>query len=532
MTYILILFLLLALLLGAVLGWLVANNKSTKNFSEERTRLTAEKESLQVRAETLEGQLEEQKQTAESRLAEMHEQQQKRLDELQRQYRQQLDDMRRQEKEHADETQEQHGRHLAMLRDQYEQQLKTLKEQKDRELQTLHSQYDRTLGDLRKQQEELREQQQAQMTQQQKLISEQFGTASERILKERSEQLSTANNEQLAAILTPLHENIRQMREAVEKSDRDQATTMVHLEASIRENLKQAKEVGERADKLAQALTSENKTQGNFGELRLRQLLENMGLEEGVQFEEQATIKDAHGNAVHGENGRRMIPDVILHFPDHRDVVIDSKMSLTAFEEYYNATDEAERQAALKRHLQSMRQHVKELAQKNYSGYIRDGRQQLDFVLMYVFSESALQLALTNDPTLWKDAYDQGVVISGSQNLYMMLRVLEMTWKQVRQVENQQKIIDTANVIVDRVQAFYERFVNVDEHLRKTREAFDKLKTVTAPNGPSIITAAQKLIRYGAKENPKRKQRLMKAVDEEVPETTGERPAEGLPGEK
>lgn len=461
MTYI---YILAALLLGLVLGWLLATGRQARAFSEERMRLTADREAQQARADGLERQLADERQAAA-----------RHLEEEQARHRRQADDLRA----------------------------------------TLQEQYDRTLGDLREQQKELREQQKAQMEQQQRLISEQFGTTSERILKERSEQLSAANKEQLASILNPLHENIRQMREAVEKSDRDQATTMVHLEASIRENLKQAKEVGERADKLAQALTSENKTQGNFGELRLRQLLENMGLEEGVQFEEQATLRDAHGNAVHEENGRRMVPDVILHFPDHRDVVIDSKMSLTAFEEYHRADTEADRQAALRKHVQSMRQHVRELAQKNYSSYIRDGHQQLDFVLMYVFSESALQLALAHDPTLWKDAYDQGVVISGSQNLYMMLRVLEMTWRQVRQVENQQKMVDAANVIVDRVQLFCERFIAADDQLRRTRDAFDKLKTVTAPTGPSIATAARKLVEYGAKENPKRKQKLPKATDDD-----------------
>ena len=354
--------------------------------------------------------------------------------------------------------------------------------------------------------DELRQQQKEQLEQQSVLIREQINNASEQILKKRAEELQRNNTEQLSTILTPLHERLQQMREAVEKSERGQSLAMERLDAVIKENLRQVHEVGERADKLAEALTSENKTQGDFGELRLRTLLINMGLEEGVQFEEQATMRDERGKTIYEEeNGRRMMPDVILHFPDDRDVIIDSKMSLKAFEEYFNAESEEDKARALTRHIASVRSHVKELAHKNYSSYIRKGRQKLDFVLMYVYSESALQLALANDVTLWKEAYDQGVVISGSQNLYMILRVLEMTWRQVRQAENQEEIMKVADEVVNRVQMFYERFLDVEDQLEKTRKAFDSLKTNTSPSGKSIITAASKLLDYGAKENPKRK---------------------------
>ena len=382
-------------------------------------------------------------------------------------------------------------------------------------LQQTRQQYEQQLQQTRQQYEQLmqraEQQQREAEARQAQLIREQINTASENILKHRAEQLSADNQQQMATLLNPLQENLRQMREAVERSDREHTTTMERLDASIKANLKQAQEVGERADKLAQALTSENKAQGNFGELRLRTLLESMGLEEGVQFEEQATLRDDEGRAIHDEEkGRRMVPDVILHFPDERDVVIDSKMSLKAFEDYYNAAGDDERNEALRRHVNSVRNHVKELAHKNYSRYIRPGHGKLDFVLMYVYSESALQLALSHDPTLWKEAYEQGVIISGSQNLYMMLRVLEMTWRQVQQAENQEAIMATANELVNRVQLFYERFVNADEQLQKTREAFDRLKSTTSPTGQGIITTANHLLKYGAKENPKRKQRLPK----------------------
>ena len=131
-----------------------------------------------------------------------------------------------------------------------------------------------------------------------------------------------------------------------------------------------------------------------------------------------------------------------------------------------------------------------ELSRKNYFKYGKEGRGRLDFVLMYVFSESALQLALSNDPTLWKEAYDKGVVIAGSQNLYMVLRVLEMTWKQVQQMENQQKIMELANQMVDRVQLFAERMDEVKRQFQKTSDALLNVEKSTAESGMSIITSA------------------------------------------
>ena len=403
------------------------------------------------------------------------------------------------------------GRRLTELtasRDVFKSQLAMMASQRDDERRLMKQQ----MAEQARQYEQRFAQQstlmQQQMQQQMALIKEQMNAASEKILQHRQLQLSQANEQQLSGILNPLKESIRLMREAVEKSDREQTATMERLDASIKENLRQAQQVGERADKLAQALTSENKAQGNFGELRLRQLLDQMGLERGLQYEEQTTLRRDDGTAITDDEGHRLIPDVVLHFPDKRDVVIDSKVSLTAFEDYFTATTDDARAAALRRHVASVRQHVGELAHKNYSHYLHEGRQQLDFVVMYVFSESALQLALSADVRLWREAYDQGVVIAGSQSLFVMLRVLEMSWRQMWQVENQQEIMQQANIIVDRVQLFYERLAKADEQLHRTVDAFDDLRRSTAPTGQSITTAAQKLLKYGAEENPKRKKTI------------------------
>ncbi len=409
---------------------------------------------------------------------------------------------------------EEANKRLDDLKQQYAQHLATVDAQYERELDDVKALHLKQMDDLRAHLSEQMDLQRKQNELQMSLMREQMSNTSERILRERSEQLTATNKEQLSAILNPLKSEISLMKETVDKSGREHATSMERLDASIKANMERANELSQRADKLAQALIGDNnKTQGDFGELRLKQILEDMGLEEGTQFEEQSTMKDSNGNTIYEEDGHRLIPDVILHFPDQRDVIIDSKMSLTAYVDYQNAQTDDERQIALKRHIASVRAHANELSKKNYSKYIKEGRGKLDFVLMYVFQESALQLALVNDTTLWKEAYDKGVIISGSQNLYMMLRVLEMTWKQVRQVENQQNIMECANTIIDRVQLFYERFLKVEEQLDKTKKAFEDVKTVTAPSGPSITTVASKLLKFGAKENPKRKQKLP-SVDE------------------
>lgn len=327
-----------------------------------------------------------------------------------------------------------------------------------------------------------------------KHLAEGLSHASEDILVKREQQLKQTNAEQISSILTPLRENIAQMQRAVEQNDKNQAATMKLLDERIRQNIEMARQVGDQADQLARALSSENKLQGNFGELKLKQLLEDMDFIEGEQFVLQ--------KAVEGEGGATLIPDVVLRFPDNRDVVIDSKVSLKAYLDYHNADDDNGRKEALHRHLSSLRNHIKELAKKDYSRYTEKGHTRLDFVFMYIFNENALQLAISADPELPRKAYEQGVILAGSQSLFMMLRLLELSWKQMQQFENQQEIMATANEIVKRVQIYYKRVEDVDAQLAKTQKAFKDLRNITRSDGQSIVTSAHKLLKYGARQSP------------------------------
>ena len=181
-------------------------------------------------------------------------------------------------------------------------------------------------------------------------------------------------------------------------------------------------------------------------------------------------------------------------------------MSLTDYERYMNAEDGTpEKSLFLKAHIDSVRAQVKRLAKKEYTKYLPEGYNRLNFAIMYVPIEGALNLALLNDATLWREAYDEGVMILGPQTMYMNLRVLEMMWTQVRQLSNQQAMMDAANTVIERVQDFGQRFMDVESSMNDTIKKMSKLKITTADSGPSIITAARNLLKAGAKESKKKK---------------------------
>ena len=338
------------------------------------------------------------------------------------------------------------------------------------------------------------------------LLREQMKTTSENVLKARQEELGERNREQVGKIVDPLQKSLKDMQDALLMSKEQQKEAMARLDETIKLNMKQSASLGETADRLTRALTGEVKVQGNFGELKLKQLLEDLELKEGEQFDTQETLRDKAGRGLRGDDGRGMIPDFILHFPNNRHFVVDSKMSLTDYERYMNAEDGSpEKSAYLKAHIESVRAQVKRLAKKEYTKYLPEGYNRLNFAIMYVPIEGALNLALLNDTTLWREAYDQGVMILGPQTMYMNLRVLEMMWTQVRQLTNQQAMIDAANLVIERVQDFGMRFADVEASMNDTIKKINRLKITTAEGGPSIITAAKGLIKAGARENKKKR---------------------------
>ena len=412
-------------------------------------------------------------------------------------------------------------RQLDAQRDSYEKQLGAQRDSYEKQFATQRDIFEKQIADLKasfdKQLEQTKEAHEGQITalkqmnaeqvkNQLDLIKEQMQTTSEKVLKLRQAELGEENKEQVSKIIDPLQRSLKDMQEALAKTKEQQAEALTRLDESIKINMQKSAAIGETADRLTRALTGEVKVQGNFGELKLRQLLEDLELHEGEQYDTQETLRDKSGKGAKGDDGRGMIPDFILHFPNNRHVVVDSKMSLTDYERYMNAADDSpEKREYLKAHIDSVRMQVKRLARKEYTKYLPEGYNRLNFAIMYVPIEGALNLALLNDASLWREAYDEGVMILGPQTMYMNLRVLEMMWTQVRQLENQQTIMDAANTVIERVQDFGVRFLDVEASMHDTIRKINKLKITTADNGPSIITAAKNLIKAGARENKKKK---------------------------
>lgn len=376
---------------------------------------------------------------------------------------------------------------LDALKLSYENQLSTAKEANEKQLETI------------------KELNRVQLESQIKLIKEQIQTTSENILKRRQEELGSANKEQVSKIISPIEQSLQEMRRALHQNQKDHQEALNKLDATIKANMENSASLGESADRLTRALTGEVKVQGNFGELKLKQLLEDLGLKDGEQYSSQTHLRDKFGNLIKDDEGKGLIPDFILHFPNNREVIVDSKMSFTAYERYVNCDDQELRSQYLKDHILSVRAQVKRLAEKDYSKYLLEGYSKLNFVIMYIHTDGALNLALLNDTSLWKEAYDKGVLILGPQTMYMNLRILELMWTQNRQIHNQEAMIKAANTIIDRTQDFASRFADVENKMNATVKSMNQLKVTTADNGASIITAAKSLINAGARENKKKK---------------------------
>ena len=341
--------------------------------------------------------------------------------------------------------------------------------------------------------------------QQLQMAKEQLQNATQDILKQREESLNKANNEQMGNVVTPLKEQLEAIQKQVTENIKTTTDNKASIEKAIEELMKRTLEIGNDANNLARALKNESKTQGNWGELILEKLLEGSGLEEGVHYDRQTTIRDNSGKPVfHDETGKRLIPDIIIHYPDGKDCIIDSKVSLSDYLDYCNAETDDAREQALKRHISSIRKHVKELAAKDYSSYIQPPHQRLNYTIMFVPNEFATQLALQNDRLLWREAFDKGVFITSEQNLLALLRMIQISWTQVQQARNQQEVIDQARKLLDRVSDFAERFDKVGEQIQKANDCFGNAKDKLYNGQQSIIKAAKDMEKLGYKPSPKR----------------------------
>jgi DNA recombination protein RmuC len=342
-----------------------------------------------------------------------------------------------------------------------------------------------------------------QFQEQLRVVREQFQNLATRVLSETSDRLHSRNRESLESITKPINDNFEQLQQAIRESDKEQARTAASLTERLRQVGEQAEKMDRTATRLTNALRGDSKQAGDWGELVLQELLDSQGFRRGIDYDVQGTIIDNEGNVIlNEESGQKMRPDVVLHYPDQQDVVIDAKVSIKAYYDYVNEGNEQLKRQMLDRHVQSIRSHVKELVNKDYSRYIQPPRTAIDFVIMYVPNEAALQVALAREPRLWQEAFDQKVFISSTQNLFAILRMIQIAWRQHRQTENQQRIVLLAEQLLSRVGLFTERVGKIGRDIQQLHTDYDEVQK--SLNGRlSIVQKAGELKKLGVKEDPK-----------------------------
>ena len=379
---------------------------------------------------------------------------------------------------------ESQGRELELVRQQMEEELQRRDRQFKEQMQASKDQF----------QEQLR------------TAREQFSNLSQQLMEASASKLKEQNTETMTGITQPLKDALTNMQKAIADTQKENAAHSASFREQIQQMLQQAQQLGEKTDSLTNVLRRDNKVSGNMGEIILGDLLASQGLTEGIHYEVQARLRDELGRPLkNDETGKEMQPDVILHYPQGQDAIVDSKVSLVAYEKYVNAENPEEKERYLQEHIKSVRQHVNELARKDYSKYIKNGRETVDFVIMFVPFESSLQLALANDPTLWREAFEKKVFVTGEQNLLGILHMIHIAWVQNQQAENQQKVFGLAEQLLDRLGDFVQRYNDLGEKIHKVQEAYDSTNNKLMTGRQSVVQKGRELVDLGAKENPNRK---------------------------
>ena len=322
-------------------------------------------------------------------------------------------------------------------------------------------------------------------------LTNQFKALASEILEQKSKAFTEQNKENLTNLLTPLRDKFGEFQQKVESLEKEGLTGRTELKAQI-DNLRTLNErLSADAANLVTALKGSSKTQGDWGEFVLEKLLESAGLRRNVEYRVQRTMgREEGGNA-------RL--DVILDLPEDRHLVIDSKVSLNAYTEYCNTDSEEVRRQSLRLHINSVRNHLKELSAREYQDLY--GLKSLDFVLMFVPIEPAFMLAIANDVRLWQDAYDKNVLLVSPSSLLCVVRTVAQIWRQERQSRNVEEIAKRGRILYDKFRGFTEDLIKIGAKLGDTREAYESAFNKLARADGNLISQAEKLVKLGIKPN-------------------------------
>ena len=381
-------------------------------------------------------------------------------------------------------------------------QLEAERAQHQKEIESLKDRFEHET-ELRNQQSSNEQQlRQKQFDQQLETIQEQFQNLASKILDQTTQKLKSENVESMSHITQPLKQDIELLQQAIDKTNHETARSTASLSEQLKSMAEQTAKIDASATRLTNVMRGANKVQGNWGELTLMNLLDSQGLRLGVDYDVQQTLSDDRGNVLtNEESGKRMIPDVILHYPNNEDIIIDSKMTIDAYANYMNAEDEIVKKKYADDVVKSIRMQFTSLSKKDYTSYIKAPRRAIDFVIMYVPYEGALQLALLTDPKLWHDAFEKKVFITSQQNLMAILKIIQIAWRQYAQTENQKRVYDLADEMLRRVGDFIKRFDKVGKDIETLHKDYDEAYKKAYTGRQSIVQKANDLKVLGAKES-------------------------------
>lgn len=331
----------------------------------------------------------------------------------------------------------------------------------------------------------------------------------EKALKAREEELHKRNIEEMKHITDPLNEQIKGMTEALNAQkiahSKEIAGMVMKFEETARNMKDQTESIGNKASNLADALRGSNKMQGNWGERIIQDILDQEGLLEGRDYDKEEYLRDVTGEIVRNDDsGRKMRPDYILHYPDNTDIIVDSKMNIDAYVDWFNATTEEAKDEAAKRNLAALKAQIKGLSGKSYQSYVANGRKTLNYVIMYVSNYGALQLAKKFEPNIVNEAFKMNVLITTEETLMPFLRMIHTAWVNVDQIRNQERIVKNATMMVDRVADLVSDVDTIGKHLRDALASQEKAGAKLKTGGQSIVHAAREVVRLGVPMNPKK----------------------------
>lgn len=381
---------------------------------------------------------------------------------------------------------------LLAARDEYETRLQ---EERDRAAQAQREAQEKTL----KMQEERHQKELESMRDSFKALS-----------AENSAAFKSQSAESIAELLKPIKEKFEAFDKSVRESRMESAAQSAAMKENIENVLKRSQAVGEEARNLANALTGYSKVQGDFGEMLLTDVLKNAGLVEGIHFFTQGVITDRDGHEIKSDEGRTLIPDVMVYYPDDTTVIIDSKVSLNAYKEYMVSETVDARRKLAKAHVESVRKHVDELKTKDYASYIPQGRRKVNYNLMFIPVEGAFRLMLEEDPMLWQVAKDNNVLIVSQMTLIIVLNMIQMAWKQANQEKNIAEVYKTAEELMSQLGGWMGSYVKIGDALEKAAAAYGDASKKLSESNQSVIKKIQKLEKLGL--SPKRSQGKIKTT--------------------